>query len=215
MSIPTGDQTAAYVLWHARAFGQTPDAFETKVLGVFGSVSNANEARSAALNLEGFRDYPDGFDIERIPIDEPLFQDDELGVAEVAASLLSDAGTMKVAFKSSVAARQLRQHEAEYSMSAMFDEVSRRTGDRSKAFEALCSWARVVSEPRAAGDSRPFSSTRVDPVDLARWFRSASGLDLPDLDDPSFMEWLRLKRIVCAAAVASVVDEASRGQTLS
>ena len=59
--------THVFVLHHT--YG--PDENESnKLLGVFSSQASAELARAKYLLLPGFRDYPDGFTIDRYVVDE-------------------------------------------------------------------------------------------------------------------------------------------------
>ena len=59
---------AVYVLQHTYEDETHED---TKFLGVFSSDEAAKEAILHLRNLPGFRDYPDGFEIDKYEIDRP------------------------------------------------------------------------------------------------------------------------------------------------
>jgi hypothetical protein len=56
-----------HLLWHMRDFG---DEETFKLLGVFSSAEQAEEARKAVHDQPGFRDYPLGFVIDGYALDE-------------------------------------------------------------------------------------------------------------------------------------------------
>lgn len=57
-----------YILYHTRvdAFGCDND----KCLGVFSDTKKAERAKRYALNLKGFKDYPDGFCVVEYTLNE-------------------------------------------------------------------------------------------------------------------------------------------------
>jgi hypothetical protein len=65
------------MLWHMRPLGpdETGDEGETndKLCGVFSSARRAEKARLRLVQLEGFRDYPDDFHVDEVPVDELLW----------------------------------------------------------------------------------------------------------------------------------------------
>jgi hypothetical protein len=66
-----------YMLWHQRPLGpeETDDPTETndKLCGVFSSPELARKAQSTLVLEEGFRDYPDCFEVDRVRIGELLW----------------------------------------------------------------------------------------------------------------------------------------------
>lgn len=64
--------TSVYLLWHTRVDGDDED---DKLLGVFSSQENAEEAKQNALTKAGFKDYPDGFCIVEYEINKQEWLD--------------------------------------------------------------------------------------------------------------------------------------------
>lgn len=64
--------TSVYLLWHTRVDGDDED---DKLLGVFSSQENAEEAKQNALTKAGFKDYPDGFCIDEYTINQQKWLD--------------------------------------------------------------------------------------------------------------------------------------------
>lgn len=66
------------MLWHMRPLGpdETDEEGETddKLCGVFSSAEQADRARRQLVQLEGFRDYPDDFRVDAIPVGELLWE---------------------------------------------------------------------------------------------------------------------------------------------
>ena len=65
--------TSVYLLWHE--YEIEPERDETKLLGVFTSVANAESAKAYFLTQPGFRDYPDSFEIAETPLDKRLWSE--------------------------------------------------------------------------------------------------------------------------------------------
>jgi hypothetical protein len=59
---------SAYLLYHVREMN--PDEEDSKLIGVYSSRRNAQEARLRSSKLPGFRKYPDGFVIDRYIVNE-------------------------------------------------------------------------------------------------------------------------------------------------
>ncbi len=57
-----------YLLWHVRADDRYAD--DAKLIGVYRSRENADAAVSRVKGQPGFRDYPEGFEISPITLDE-------------------------------------------------------------------------------------------------------------------------------------------------
>lgn len=52
-----------YLLWHTHFNEKLPGGEDIKLIGVYTSKENAEEAQSRAEQLEGFKDHPKGFEI--------------------------------------------------------------------------------------------------------------------------------------------------------
>ncbi len=57
-----------YLLHHTHRVSE--DYEDVKLLGVFSSHERAERARERALNLQGFKDTPEGFSIDKYVIDK-------------------------------------------------------------------------------------------------------------------------------------------------
>ena len=57
------EQRFVYLLWHNRELGE--GGTDDKLIGVYESVEAAEAARLRKLDFEGFRDWPQGFLIDR------------------------------------------------------------------------------------------------------------------------------------------------------
>lgn len=57
---------AVWLLWHVHVLPGGDD--DVKLIGVYPSEQAANDAVLRAMKLEGFRDFPDGFQIERYEV---------------------------------------------------------------------------------------------------------------------------------------------------
>ena len=56
-----------YVLQHSREYDDTEDI---KLIGVYSSEAAARAAIERLLRQPGFRSYPDGFHVDRYPLDK-------------------------------------------------------------------------------------------------------------------------------------------------
>jgi hypothetical protein len=57
-----------FLLWHIHA---KPDGEEdAKLIGVYSSQKKAEEARERVVSQPGFRDFPDGFQIDAYELDQ-------------------------------------------------------------------------------------------------------------------------------------------------
>jgi len=52
-----------YLLWHTHSDEALLDGEDIKLIGVYTSKENAEEAQSRAEQLEGFKDHREGFEI--------------------------------------------------------------------------------------------------------------------------------------------------------
>lgn len=57
------------LLWHRYVVNEEGDVRSSKLLGVFSDEERALEAIGTFRALEGFRDHPEGFSVERIPLE--------------------------------------------------------------------------------------------------------------------------------------------------
>ena len=62
---------AVFLLWHTHDMGG--GEIDDKLIGVYSSEAAAQAARQRKLQLEGFRDTPGGFVIDRCEIDRDLW----------------------------------------------------------------------------------------------------------------------------------------------
>jgi hypothetical protein len=60
-----------YLLWHRRPMEGGIDEHDTndKLVGVYSSAGEADAAKQRKLHFEGFRDYPDCFEVAEYEID--------------------------------------------------------------------------------------------------------------------------------------------------
>jgi len=67
------DVMSVFIVHHVR---QLPDGHdEVKLIGVYASPTRAQDAIDRTRSLEGFRDYPDGFTVDRYVVDQDHWQD--------------------------------------------------------------------------------------------------------------------------------------------
>lgn len=52
-----------FLLWHARKLPDDEDG--DKLIGVYATADDADRAKQRALSLPGFRDSPEGFEVDR------------------------------------------------------------------------------------------------------------------------------------------------------
>jgi hypothetical protein len=71
-------QRFVYLLWHSRACGdgETDD----KLIGVYDSAEAADGARLRKLAFEGFRDWPDGFLVDRYEVNQDAWSEGFISV---------------------------------------------------------------------------------------------------------------------------------------
>ena len=67
-----------FLLWHMRPLVELgPDAAgatDDKLCGVFSTPDAAQSARQVLIGFDGFRDFPDGFLIDEVTVDEMLWE---------------------------------------------------------------------------------------------------------------------------------------------
>jgi homoserine kinase type II len=56
-----------FLLWHAQC---VEEELNVKLIGVYSSYQNAVDARERVRDKPGFRDYPNGFCIDRYQVDK-------------------------------------------------------------------------------------------------------------------------------------------------
>ena len=61
---------AVYLLWHVHVLNEDECEHDEKLLGVYSSRKTARKKIEKYKQLPGFRDHPDGFVIDRYPIDQ-------------------------------------------------------------------------------------------------------------------------------------------------
>ncbi|KIO76181.1 hypothetical protein TH53_16335 [Pedobacter lusitanus] len=59
-----------YLLWHTHSDGALLYNEDGKLIGVYNSKENAEEAQSRAEQLNGFKDHREGFEISRNEVDK-------------------------------------------------------------------------------------------------------------------------------------------------
>lgn len=59
-----------YLLWHTHSDEALLDGEDIKLIGVYTSKENAEEAQSRAGQLEGFKDHSEGFEISCNELDK-------------------------------------------------------------------------------------------------------------------------------------------------
>jgi len=59
-----------YLLWHTHLDENLDGGEDVKLIGVYSSRKNAEEALSRSKYLNGFKDFPDGFDISVNKLDK-------------------------------------------------------------------------------------------------------------------------------------------------
>ncbi len=76
-SSPTekGGNMTVYVLQHSYECGDELICEETKFLGVFSTEQEAKKAMEYYKTLEGFRDYPDDFYIDKYEVDKKYWSE--------------------------------------------------------------------------------------------------------------------------------------------
>jgi hypothetical protein len=73
----------AYFLWHKRASDRFEDATESKLIGIFDSRGTADESVHQVDHAEGFIDYPGGFSVEVIPVDQTVYDKADSGLVTI------------------------------------------------------------------------------------------------------------------------------------
>ena len=64
-----------FLLWHTHEDDALPGGEDVKLLGVYSSALNAEEALTASLVLPGFKDTPEGFEISAYELDKRTWQE--------------------------------------------------------------------------------------------------------------------------------------------
>jgi len=59
-----------YLLWHTHSDELLVGGEDVKLIGVYTSKENAEEAQSRTEQLEGFKDHPEGFEISCNELDK-------------------------------------------------------------------------------------------------------------------------------------------------
>ena len=62
-----------YLLWHSRELGEGET--DDKLIGVYESAEAAEAARVRKLGFEGFRDWPEGFLIDRYEVNRDAWSE--------------------------------------------------------------------------------------------------------------------------------------------
>ncbi|WP_315755285.1 MULTISPECIES: hypothetical protein [unclassified Bradyrhizobium] len=66
-----------FLLWHMRPTTDSLDERDTddKLIGIYSSAAEANEAKKHKLQFEGFRDYPDCFHIDEYEVEKDAWSE--------------------------------------------------------------------------------------------------------------------------------------------
>lgn len=75
-----------FLLWHKHFLSDGSSLADVKLMGVFDRSESAEQARDEALMAPGFSDFPDGFEVEILPSDEVVSDNEESGLSELVAS---------------------------------------------------------------------------------------------------------------------------------
>lgn len=76
-----------YFVDHIRDISEDDDVQDVKLIGVYTTKELAEEAVERKKNLEGFRDYPDGFEISETPLDTDLWTSGFITIEEAIAAI--------------------------------------------------------------------------------------------------------------------------------
>ncbi|MCK1717794.1 hypothetical protein [Bradyrhizobium sp. 141] len=66
-----------FLLWHRRPIEDGLDENDTddKLIGVYSSAAEAEAAKMRKLQFEGFRDYPDCFQVSKMEVDKDAWSE--------------------------------------------------------------------------------------------------------------------------------------------
>ncbi|WP_443946597.1 hypothetical protein ACJVDH_05680 [Pedobacter sp. AW1-32] len=59
-----------YLLWHTHVNENLEDGEDVKLIGAYSTREKAEEALSRSIRLEGFKDFPEGFEISAYKLDK-------------------------------------------------------------------------------------------------------------------------------------------------
>lgn len=64
-----------YLVWHSRVVSEEDGAEDIKLIGVYSAESLARKAVERKKTFEGFRDFPEGFEIGEYILDEDAWSE--------------------------------------------------------------------------------------------------------------------------------------------
>ena len=79
-----------FLVHHVRVVSVEDDTEDIKLIGVYTSEKLAEDAVERKKKFEGFRDYPDGFDISETPLNIDLWSEGFITIAEAIAAIKED-----------------------------------------------------------------------------------------------------------------------------
>ena len=85
-SLPT-----VFLMWHVRKDDEYAD--DAKLIGVYGTRSDCNEAIARLKHKPGFRDHPEGFQIEEYSLNKDHWTEGLISVEEALKDFESDSNS--------------------------------------------------------------------------------------------------------------------------
>jgi hypothetical protein len=76
-----------FLVWHVRVISEEDDTEDIKLIGVYTTEKLAEEAVDRKKNLEGFRDYPEGFEISETLLNVDIWTSGFISMEEAIAAI--------------------------------------------------------------------------------------------------------------------------------
>lgn len=191
--------TMVVLLWHRRRLDDEGAIHDSKLIGVFRDDDDAQKAREVLSELEGFRDYPDDFSTESLPVDLVLTSREESGLSAIVREYVSWSRESRPSGGNAPPPSDLRVlplvELGESSFYAVLEELYSQVRDSSQAEELereLVSWW-IPANMRLP--HREGSHTRSSAAEIARlaWeYRRLRYPMQPDWQDPAHPLWQRM-----------------------
>jgi hypothetical protein len=200
----------AFFLWHKRASDRSQDATETKLIGIFDSPTTADESLHEVEQAEGFIDYPEGFSVEVIPVDQTLYDNDDSGVGTIVRwyrSLSTENETKSVEGQGSgegegsvgdPGSAEVFRRIIDLGSATVYnliEELHQQVRDRGEIERLQCgitaAWMPKSADRRSTARSK--STTNVEEMSSRYWAFRRAGYPLePEWTAPEHARWKQL-----------------------
>jgi hypothetical protein len=79
-----------FLVWHVRVISEEDDTEDIKLIGIYTTEKLAEEAIERKKMFEGFRDFPEGFEISENPLNQDLWSEGFITIEEAIAAIKED-----------------------------------------------------------------------------------------------------------------------------